>query len=172
MSGEVREQRCETCRFWEDEDADVLKGEGECRARRPKMAGEIGATDDCLRDAVWPVTRHHQWCGEWQGKEGQSAGQSEPDRQQATYQTSLFEELRLAGHTKELHRKVGLVERYLGMLRSGYTEDQIKVMRDLNRRVTNGVRLCHEMLAFAAAKHRRETEANGAAPPTPPATTP
>lgn len=49
----LAEQRCETCRFWL---LLATRHDSLCR-RFPPIAG-----------AGWPMTRAHQWCGEWWSK--------------------------------------------------------------------------------------------------------
>lgn len=63
-----RKEKCETCRFW-DEDGD--DADGICRryAPRPEM-NERGQDGDAWETyPAWPLTVSTDWCGEWQAIE-------------------------------------------------------------------------------------------------------
>lgn len=57
--------QCHRCRFW-----DVIMVEsGYCRRYAPRGVVEVSIDDDGDDEtpvqAVWPVTRHDDWCGEF-----------------------------------------------------------------------------------------------------------
>jgi hypothetical protein len=74
-----REQRCETCRFWEwghagDKDQGYL---GMCHRNPPTFAPRE-ATEDYYGNSVpvlpsqmglFPLTDEHDWCSEWQSSD-------------------------------------------------------------------------------------------------------
>lgn len=68
-----RKERCETCRFWDQEEVED-KFYGVCRRGHPVIArGSVvqdspGDPVDAF-DAFWPHTRKFDWCGEWEAKQ-------------------------------------------------------------------------------------------------------
>ena len=52
---------CSTCGWWNTEDDD--NGAGHCRRYAPRPVADGVATQ-----AVWPITRAAEWCGEWATK--------------------------------------------------------------------------------------------------------
>ncbi len=66
----IRNERCETCRFWWHEED--YEDTGCCRMFSPEV--QIGCCDHERNKAVWPPTHRNEWCGEWrQQKEDEEA---------------------------------------------------------------------------------------------------
>ncbi len=63
-----RQERCETCRFWEEGIADAVAW-GTCK-RFPPQKIEFTVFDEggCVHEGRWPDTEKDSWCGEWKGK--------------------------------------------------------------------------------------------------------
>lgn len=54
--------KCETCRFYEEEDKDDVDAIGMCRARSPQATAYY-------RTGFWPIVFSDDWCGEYVAKE-------------------------------------------------------------------------------------------------------
>lgn len=79
---EQREQRCETCRFWEVNDVTIKEGNddpfGTCHRWPPskcfmqlplaiqKEWNECADKTHDPTEGFWPATKWHGWFGEWQ----------------------------------------------------------------------------------------------------------
>lgn len=78
---EPRAERCEACRYWEDNDPEQLDKsedyEGWCRRHAPMPLVVLGCRDEGVASSpvVWPFTEHNDWCGEWKAK-GEPVGDS------------------------------------------------------------------------------------------------
>ena len=51
-------QYCNKCLYWDGMNGDV----GDCRRRSPVMV-----LDGTWPRATWPISKSHDWCGEWRG---------------------------------------------------------------------------------------------------------
>jgi len=66
-------QVCATCSYWRREAVgEKVVGWGQCRRMPPAMPPI--QDDKLVHVGVWPHTREHDWCGEWQAEA--SAGQT------------------------------------------------------------------------------------------------
>lgn len=70
-----RQERCETCRFWEEGDS---RGVGECHRLPPSLIeGQFVDRTDVVfpkepRRRVFPETDNGDWCGEWRDRVAKS----------------------------------------------------------------------------------------------------
>ena len=67
MDSELREDRCETCRFWETYSDPES---GRCRRNAPSVPWPSPGGKELLDDTVWPMTLNEDWCGEHQTRTG------------------------------------------------------------------------------------------------------
>ena len=61
---EQREQRCETCRFWDTDDGWAGDGFGYCMRFPPSQTVHQSNCEHPV--GFWPATMTVDWCGEWQ----------------------------------------------------------------------------------------------------------
>jgi len=73
---EERKERCETCRFVDDDGYNEGDFEaGACRKNPPYTFG-MANCNECGPDvSLWPIVLKREWCGEWQPMAGHSAAQ-------------------------------------------------------------------------------------------------
>ena len=59
----MKEQRCKTCRYWDEVDERV----GYCRRHAPKIVASMldQHSDVEYDEAIWPLTDTYSSCGDW-----------------------------------------------------------------------------------------------------------